>query len=81
MYLSLSVATIFAYGQTSSGKTFTIRGEEGSEGLISMAINDICKAINDVSLFFVCACMYVLKAFLIYYVHILKLCDGYVRIL
>ena len=44
------VVTIFAYGQTSSGKTFTIRGEEGKEGLISLAINDICRAINEASL-------------------------------
>ena len=43
------VVTIFAYGQTSSGKTFTIRGEEGQEGLISLAINDICSAINEVN--------------------------------
>ena len=41
--------TIFAYGQTSSGKTYTIRGEEGKPGLISLAINDICKAINEVN--------------------------------
>ena len=47
---SISVATIFAYGQTSSGKTFTIRGEEGKQGLISLAINDICEAINEVGL-------------------------------
>ena len=46
----ISVATIFAYGQTSSGKTFTIRGEEGKQGLISLAINDIFEAINEVNL-------------------------------
>ena len=51
---TLSVVTIFAYGQTSSGKTYTIRGEEGKEGLISLAINDICKAINEVNLYDVC---------------------------
>ena len=44
------VVTIFAYGQTNSGKTFTIRGEEGQEGLVSLAINDICSAINEVNL-------------------------------
>jgi len=42
--------TIFAYGQTSSGKTYTIRGEEGKEGLISLAINDIFQEINKVNL-------------------------------
>ena len=46
----ISVATIFAYGQTSSGKTFTIRGEEGNQGLISLAINDIFETIKEVSL-------------------------------
>ena len=46
----VSIVTIFAYGQTSSGKTFTIRGEESQEGLISLAINDIYRVINEVNL-------------------------------
>ena len=32
---------VFAYGQTSSGKTFTIRGNENQKGLISLALSDI----------------------------------------
>ena len=33
--------TIFAYGQTSSGKTFTMRGTDDSPGLIPLAISEI----------------------------------------
>jgi centromeric protein E len=38
--------TIFAYGQTSSGKTFTMRGNSASPGIISLAIDDIFKFIQ-----------------------------------
>lgn len=38
-----SVATIFAYGQTSSGKTYTMRG------ITESAVNDIYKHIENVS--------------------------------
>lgn len=37
------VATIFAYGQTSSGKTFTMRG------ITESAVNDIYSHIHNVS--------------------------------
>lgn len=30
--------TVFAYGQTSSGKTFTMRGSEKQKGLIPLSI-------------------------------------------
>ena len=33
--------TIFAYGQTASGKTFTMRGNETQQGLIPLALHDI----------------------------------------
>ncbi|KAJ3394725.1 hypothetical protein HDU84_006868 [Entophlyctis sp. JEL0112] len=33
--------TIFAYGQTSSGKTFTMSGDRGTPGVILLAIEDI----------------------------------------
>lgn len=33
--------TIFAYGQTSSGKTFTMRGSEANPGLIPLTISEI----------------------------------------
>ncbi|KAJ3264765.1 hypothetical protein HDU77_007614 [Chytriomyces hyalinus] len=34
-------ATIFAYGQTSSGKTFTMSGDANAPGIISLTITDI----------------------------------------
>ncbi len=36
-------ATVLAYGQTASGKTFTVRGTEGSPGLIPLSITEIFK--------------------------------------
>ncbi|KAJ3109900.1 hypothetical protein HK100_003228, partial [Physocladia obscura] len=39
-------ATIFAYGQTSSGKTFTMSGDKSAPGIISLAINDIFTRIS-----------------------------------
>jgi centromeric protein E len=41
-------ATIFAYGQTSSGKTFTMRGVTES------AVSDIYKHIDNVSFIYLC---------------------------
>eukprot|EP00002_Diphylleia_rotans_P027599 TRINITY_DN5540_c0_g1_i3.p1 TRINITY_DN5540_c0_g1~~TRINITY_DN5540_c0_g1_i3.p1 ORF type:complete len:650 (+),score=134.23 TRINITY_DN5540_c0_g1_i3:146-2095(+) len=46
--------TIFAYGQTSSGKTHTmlgtdVTGEKGSPGVISMAIDEIFECIQQTS--------------------------------
>lgn len=38
--------TIFAYGQTSSGKTFSMIGDEEMPGIIPLAIKDIFKQIN-----------------------------------
>lgn len=37
----LNLGTIFAYGQTSSGKTYTMHGEDSSPGLIYLATKDI----------------------------------------
>ncbi|KAI8620944.1 P-loop containing nucleoside triphosphate hydrolase protein [Chytriomyces sp. MP71] len=39
-------ATIFAYGQTSSGKTFTMSGDRNAPGMISLAISDIFERIE-----------------------------------
>nr|BAC56912.1 kinesin-related protein K4 [Dictyostelium discoideum] len=39
--------TIFAYGQTSSGKTFSMRGTESIPGIIKLSIKDIFKSIED----------------------------------
>ncbi|CAL1395742.1 unnamed protein product [Linum trigynum] len=41
--------TAFAYGQTSSGKTFTMNGSENDPGIIHRAVRDIFDKIQDVS--------------------------------
>ncbi|XP_067886483.1 centromere-associated protein E isoform X2 [Heterodontus francisci] len=41
--------TIFAYGQTSSGKTYTMMGNAGAPGLIPLAICNLFNVINDMS--------------------------------
>ncbi|XP_017280085.1 centromere-associated protein E isoform X2 [Kryptolebias marmoratus] len=38
--------TIFAYGQTSSGKTFTMMGTDHNPGVIPMAVEDVFKTIK-----------------------------------
>ena len=38
--------TIFAYGQTSSGKTFTMRGKKSSPGLIPLTIKELFDTIQ-----------------------------------
>lgn len=38
--------TILAYGQTCSGKTFTISGNQESPGLISLTANELFKGLN-----------------------------------
>lgn len=39
--------TIFAYGQTSSGKTYTMMGNENSSGIIQLAVNDIFEYVKE----------------------------------
>ena len=39
------LACILAYGQTSSGKTYTMKGEEGNLGLIPLTIREIFNRI------------------------------------
>eukprot|EP00158_Paraphelidium_tribonemae_P009060 Partr_v1_DN28758_c1_g2_i3_m63324 putative Kinesin family len=39
--------TIFAYGQTSSGKTFTMQGVDSQPGVIPLAVNDIFHLIHE----------------------------------
>ncbi|XVE70222.1 hypothetical protein DITRI_Ditri10aG0055500 [Diplodiscus trichospermus] len=41
--------TAFAYGQTSSGKTFTMNGSSDDPGIIHRAVNDIFQKIETVS--------------------------------
>ena len=47
--------TIFVYGQTSSGKTYTMMGRPQHPGIIPLSIEGICEYIESVS-----ACMHVL---------------------
>ncbi|KAI9142686.1 P-loop containing nucleoside triphosphate hydrolase protein [Paraphysoderma sedebokerense] len=44
--VALSLGTIFAYGQTSSGKTFTMNGSNREPGVIPLAISDIFNSIS-----------------------------------
>jgi hypothetical protein len=39
--------TVFAYGQTSSGKTFTMRGTDKSLGLIPLSIQQVFQFIEN----------------------------------
>ncbi|XP_077293950.1 CENP-meta [Arctopsyche grandis] len=41
--------TIFAYGQTSSGKTYTMMGNKESPGIIPLAVNNVFKLIESKS--------------------------------
>ncbi|XP_068471595.1 kinesin-like protein KIN-7O isoform X3 [Phaseolus vulgaris] len=38
--------TVFAYGQTNSGKTFTMRGSKAEPGVIPLAVNDLFRIIQ-----------------------------------
>lgn len=46
----LCSGTAFAYGQTSSGKTFTMNGSETDAGVIPRAVRDIFATIETVGL-------------------------------
>jgi hypothetical protein len=37
------LACIFAYGQTSSGKTYTMKGEKNNPGIIPLSLQEIRK--------------------------------------
>lgn len=39
--------TVFAYGQTSSGKTFTMRGNDKNLGLIPLSIQEVFSCIDN----------------------------------
>ena len=41
-------AVIFAYGQTASGKTYVLSGNEANPGIIPQAVSDIFSYIRDV---------------------------------
>lgn len=38
--------TVFAYGQTASGKTYTMSGDQSNPGIIPLAINYMFHAMN-----------------------------------
>lgn len=40
--------TIFAYGQTSSGKTYTMTGTENSPGIIPLAVLNLFEIIKNI---------------------------------
>ena len=42
--------TAFAYGQTSSGKTYTMNGSESDPGIIHLAVKDVFRRIQMVLL-------------------------------
>jgi hypothetical protein len=44
----LRVGTVFAYGQTSSGKTHTMMGSNEHPGVIPLAVNDIFSYVRKV---------------------------------
>jgi centromeric protein E len=39
-------STVFAYGQTSSGKTYTMRGSAADPGIISLAVREVFALIE-----------------------------------
>ena len=45
-------ATAFAYGQTSSGKTFTMNGSDADPGIIPRAVRDVFDTVRQVSCLF-----------------------------
>lgn len=45
-----STGTIFAYGQTSSGKTFTMMGGDRIHGVIPLAVDDVFQTIRNVGI-------------------------------
>lgn len=44
---SLILACILAYGQTSSGKTYTMKGTHTNPGIIPLSLKDIFKKIEN----------------------------------
>lgn len=43
-----AVGTVFAYGQTNSGKTHTMRGSTTEPGIIPLSVRDLFKTIQQV---------------------------------
>lgn len=51
-YCDFVSGTAFAYGQTSSGKTFTMTGSETDPGIIRRSVRDVFERIHMVCLKF-----------------------------
>lgn len=47
-FVSYATGTVFAYGQTSSGKTYTMRGSSREPGIIPLAVQEIFRNIEEV---------------------------------
>ena len=69
------VGTVLAYGQTSSGKTYTMRGtDNGSEmGIIPRCIGDIYSRIENVRI----SSVFVVTTY--YYIHYIRLVAFFTR--
>jgi len=46
-FLSGINVSVFAYGQTSTGKTYTMRGVDYSPGIIPLALNEIFSRLKE----------------------------------
>ena len=46
------LGTVFAYGQTSSGKTYTMMGEQSNPGIIPLSVRETFAHIQKVILYF-----------------------------
>lgn len=47
-YLNGYNISLFVYGQTSTGKTFTMRGNESCKGIIQMIIEEVIKKLKNI---------------------------------
>ena len=47
-FFELIVGTVFAYGQTNSGKTYTMRGSASEPGVIPIAVRNLFDMIHQV---------------------------------
>lgn len=47
-FIPCPVGTVFAYGQTNSGKTHTMRGSATEPGIIPLAVHDLFDIIQEV---------------------------------
>ena len=45
----IMTGTVFAYGQTNSGKTYTMRGSANEPGIIPLAVHDLFQCIEEVN--------------------------------